>query len=104
MSYNKSALSIAWVNFAGSSGTIGSSYNVSSVTHNSTGNYTIVFQDALNDANYAVAVSTTGAAASNSFGTLTTTSCVITTYTINSGALGSVAPVNPTTVSVVFFD
>ena len=45
----------AWVNFNGSSGaspTIKASFNVSSVTRNSTGNYTIVFTNAMSDVNY----------------------------------------------------
>ena len=42
----------AWVNFVGSSGSINASYNVSSVTRNSTGNYTVTFTSAMVDANY----------------------------------------------------
>jgi hypothetical protein len=45
----------AWVNFNGttaSPSTIRASYNVTSVTKNSTGNYTINFTNALADANY----------------------------------------------------
>ena len=44
----------AWVNFAGASGTRNASFNVSSVTRNSTGNYTVNFATAFADANYAV--------------------------------------------------
>ena len=46
----------AWVNFNGttSPGTIRSSYNVSSVTKNGTGDYTINFTTALADANYSI--------------------------------------------------
>ena len=45
----------AWVNFNGttSPGTIRASGNVSSVTYNSTGNYTMNFTNAMPDANYA---------------------------------------------------
>jgi hypothetical protein len=45
----------AWVNFNGT-GTVAirASYNVSSVTDNGTGNYTINFTNALADANYSV--------------------------------------------------
>jgi hypothetical protein len=52
----------AWVNFNGttSPGTIRSSYNVSSVTKNGTGDYTVNFATAMADANYSVS-----AAASN---------------------------------------
>lgn len=44
----------AWVNWAGASGTINSSFNVSSVTRNGTGDYTVNFTTAMPDANYAV--------------------------------------------------
>jgi hypothetical protein len=46
----------AWVNFNGttSPGTIRSSYNVSSVTKNATGDYTVNFATAMTDANYSV--------------------------------------------------
>jgi len=40
----------AWVCFVGSSGAINASFNVSSVTRNSTGNYTITFTTAMPDA------------------------------------------------------
>jgi hypothetical protein len=45
----------AWVNFDGttSPGTIRASGNVSSVTRNATGNYTVNFTTAMPDANYA---------------------------------------------------
>jgi hypothetical protein len=45
----------AWVNFNGttSPGTIRASYNVSSVTRNSTGDYTANFTNALADTNFA---------------------------------------------------
>lgn len=48
----------AWVSFNGVTGTIlGSSPNVSSITKNSTGNYTVNFSPAMPDANYAAVVS-----------------------------------------------
>ena len=45
----------AWVNFNGT-GTVAirASYNVSSITDNGTGDYTVNFTNALTDANYAV--------------------------------------------------
>lgn len=54
----------AWVNFNGttSPGTIRSSYNVSSVTRNGTGNYTVNFTTAMNDANYSVCATAGGTA------------------------------------------
>lgn len=46
---------LAWVNFNGT-GTVAirSSYNVSSITDNGTGDYTVNFATALSDANYAL--------------------------------------------------
>jgi hypothetical protein len=43
----------AWVNFIGASATIRASYNVSSVTRNATGNYTVNMTNAMVDTNYA---------------------------------------------------
>jgi hypothetical protein len=45
----------AWVNFNGTGGTIRSSFNVSSITVNGTGDYTVNFTTAMPDANYVVA-------------------------------------------------
>jgi hypothetical protein len=51
----------AWVNFNGSGGSsIRASYNVSSVTRNNTGIYTVNFTNALADANYAAVVTAGG--------------------------------------------
>ena len=47
----------AWVQFAGSTGTIAGSFNVSSITRTSTGFYTVNFTTAMSNANYASAVS-----------------------------------------------
>ena len=52
---------LAWVNFAGSSGTRNANYNVSSVTRSATGVYAVAFTNALSDANYAVAFGISGA-------------------------------------------
>jgi len=54
----------AWVNFNGSNGSIRGSGNVSSVTRNGTGTYTINFTNAMPDANYSLA----GAASGNNAG------------------------------------
>ena len=43
---------LAWVNFNGNTAAIRSSYNVSSVTRNSAGDYTVNFASALSDANF----------------------------------------------------
>ena len=44
----------AWVNFNGTTGAIRASVNVSSVTRDDTGRYTITFSTAMPDANYCV--------------------------------------------------
>lgn len=51
---NNAKVSKAWVNFNGTTGAIRSSYNVSSVTRNSVGNYTINFTNAFSNADYCV--------------------------------------------------
>ena len=76
----------AWVRFTGSSGSINGSFNVSSVTRNATGSYTVNFTNAMPDANYS-AVATpkrisgngnNGIAASVTYnGTIATTSVPI---------------------------
>ena len=48
----------AWVQFAGSTGTIASSFNISSVTRLGTGRYTVNFTNAMANANYSVCAST----------------------------------------------
>jgi hypothetical protein len=55
---NTAQLAKAWVNFNGttSPGTIRSSYNVSSITKNATGDYTVNFATAMADANYSANV------------------------------------------------
>jgi hypothetical protein len=54
----------AWVNFNGvTTATTRSSYNVTSVTRNATGDYTILFTDAFVDANYTMAGSYEGLSA-----------------------------------------
>lgn len=56
----------AWVNFNGTgTPSITDSFNVSSITDNATGNYTLNFTNALNDANYAVVFGTIAAGTSN---------------------------------------
>lgn len=58
----------AWVSFTGSTGAILRSFNVTSVTRNSTGNYDINFTNALSDANYTLGISTSSAGAGFSIG------------------------------------
>lgn len=107
---------LAWVNFDGttSPGTIRAQYNVSSVTRNGTGDYTINFTNALADANYTfgytLAYDTGGSTPTNytalsikqgAYSTFnTTTACrVYTCYT----ASGSGGPNNMESVRINFF-
>jgi hypothetical protein len=55
----------AWVDFVGSTGAVNSSYNVSSVTRNSTGNYTLNFTASVGSTNYAVVGITNANSATN---------------------------------------
>lgn len=50
-----------WLNYNGTSRTIRASGNISSVTWNSGGNYTLNFSTALTDANYGVALANSAA-------------------------------------------
>ncbi len=65
---NASQLAKAWANWAGSSGSINSSFNVSSITRNSLGVYTVNITSALNNANYAVICGTSSADGNNDGG------------------------------------
>jgi hypothetical protein len=90
----------AWVNFDGntSPGTISSSFNVSSVTRNATGDFTVNFTTALVDANYAVAGTASGGiGASVNHSTSTVNSLRIFVYNSNGTA------VNLVDTSVIIF-
>jgi hypothetical protein len=73
----------AWVNFNGttaSPSTIRASYNVSSVTKNGTGDYTVNFTTAMADANYSVTGTAGGGSANpNNYLTGPSTSTVMST-------------------------
>jgi hypothetical protein len=106
---------VAWVNFNGT-GTVAirASYNVSSITDNGTGDYTINFTNAMPDANYTygygLAYDTSGSTPTNytalsikqgAFATFnTTTACRIYTVYTASGAGG---PNDMEVVRVAFF-
>ena len=62
-----SGIAKAWVNFAGATGTVNGSFNISSVTRNSLGNYTVTFTTAMANGNYAIS-QTMFAQASNNDG------------------------------------
>jgi hypothetical protein len=91
----------AWVNFNGISGSVAirASYNVSSVTRNATGYYTINFTNALPDANYCV--SGTAAIGSGNLLALTPfTATTSATYTAGTTSSFNVASSNLTTAVV----
>ena len=78
---------LAWVNFNGT-GTVAirSSYNVSSITDNGTGDYTVNFTTALSDANYSCAVTSTyGSSVNWNAAAPTTTASRIGTYITTTG-------------------
>ena len=100
----------AWVQFAGASGTRNGNFNVSSVTRNATGYYTVNFTNALSDANYSTVASASASSGGNipvidAFGTNsgsyyqapTTTSCTV--YTTNLSATA----IDPVYVTVSIF-
>lgn len=82
-----SGLAKAWVNFNGT-GTVAirEQYNVSSITDNGTGDYTVNFTTAMTDANYSWSISSNRATAPitqiNS-GTATPTSSALRLFTYN---------------------
>jgi hypothetical protein len=97
----------AWVTFQGSDGTILASYNVSTVTRNAAGNYTIDFTTAFSNANYAVtawAPDLTGGSGSstvvtaNQGDTKSTTQCQIRTRRSTNDTAG-----DPAYVCLAFF-
>ena len=86
----------AWVNFNGSGGaSIRASGNVTSVTYNGTGDYTVNFSTAMQDANYSIVVSAMRALSGNEAmiagpafaGNFAAGSCRVTTSS-DSGAKG----------------
>jgi hypothetical protein len=97
-----------WVKFAGGSGTINGSFNVSSVTRTSTGYYTVNFTTAMPNADYAV----TGASKNQDNTTTTAGNNPIAVGPISfaTGSIGIVTPsttagtlVDPFAVSVAIF-
>jgi hypothetical protein len=97
----------AWVNFNGttSPGTIRASGNVSSVTKNATGDYTVNFTTAMPDANYVIC----GSAAGNTLNMWSTTPADVTTARTTTAARivttvqNGVAAVDSTVVNIAIF-
>lgn len=82
----------AWVQFAGASGTIAGSFNVSSVTRNSTGNYTINYTTAMPNTNYAPVLSAgeTGNADSNANARISNVATTSTSMIVKNGSFVAV--------------
>jgi hypothetical protein len=98
-----SGIAKAWVNFNGT-GTVAirNSFNVSSITDNGTGDYTVNFTNALPDANYSVTIGTnlvSGATNCGFFGFYNSATSSVRLVTAN-GA-GSIA--DPFQVAVAIF-
>ena len=100
----------AWVNFNGT-GTVAirAGYNVSSITDNGTGNYTVNFTNAMPDANYVVSGSANDDAAPSSYVWLGTGAGIFsnilrTTSAINVQAIFTTSDVaDASTVNVAIF-
>lgn len=94
----------AWVRFAGATGAIADSYNVTSVTRNSSGNYTINLSITMTNANYVPQISCSGTANITNYSTTTTTACTVIANLIGI-SLGIIVttPVDPTSLSVAIF-
>jgi hypothetical protein len=92
----------AWVNFDGT-GTVAirASYNVSSITDNGTGDYTVNFTTALADVNYATAGSgrSTGISNGVTLGTITCSTSNVRVST-TSGSANSVIDTNDISVAI----
>jgi hypothetical protein len=82
----------AWVNFNGTS-TIRSSYNVSSITKNATGEYTVNFETPMANANYSVGASYGGMP--NPVGTLSVPSYTTTSVRVVSAYFNGTTGGNP---------
>lgn len=83
----------AWVNFNGT-GTVAirASFNVTSITDNNTGDYTVNFTNAMPDANYATQVtgSQTGATNGVTYGVISTGPAAGSVRVINGRAAGAI--------------
>jgi PKD repeat protein len=90
----------AWVQYNGGTTTINGSFNVSSVTYNASGNYTINFTTAIGNANYApvVACNNINAETKIQFGTIASGSLQI----LSQGSVNVGSPYNPVLGCAVF--
>jgi hypothetical protein len=95
----------AWVRFTGSTGGVLASYNVSSVTRSTTGQYAINFTNAFADANYSCTLATPQSSNGTNYvyvnySTLTASAANILMTPSGSGGGGLT---DPATVSASFF-
>jgi hypothetical protein len=104
----------AWVNFNGTSSTPispNANYNISSITVNGTGNYTLNFTNSLTDTYYTVAFGTGGTGGTNNtsctiYGTDSVGTPVTKTQNalrITSGSSGTGSLINLNNISVTIF-
>lgn len=90
----------AWVNFNGSTGAINASFNVSSVTRNSAGDYTVTFTVPFSNTSYVAVLGAHGGApgvamaGGNSMANKAAGSFRLNTFAYNSGAIGDVGDVS----------
>lgn len=85
----------AWVNFNGT-GTVAirASYNVSSITDNGTGDYTVNFTNAMPDANYSVAGTCVGSTTNTYSMICGANSSVLNTGSVRFGVIASTSGAN----------
>lgn len=94
-----SGIAKAWVRFAGASGTVADSFNISSITRTSTGQYTLAFSTALPNANYSAVLNAMpsnqiGPYAINSYANVTTSGFSFYTVSTSTGGLVDATVVN----------
>ena len=96
---------LAWVSIAGSaSPTIRSSYNVSSITRNGAGDYTITFTAALADANYsAVVTNSLNAATGYTYPQVFSSGSAATAPTTSSFRVGTNSNTDPVYMNAIVF-
>jgi len=94
-----SGIAKAWVNFAGATGTVNGSFNVSSVTRASTGTYTVNLTTAMPNANYAITFGCiVGGAGRGCYSSAAPTTTTFDVYATTSGGV-----VDPTQVWATVF-
>jgi hypothetical protein len=95
----------AWVKFAGATGTVTASYNITSVTRTATGAYTINITTALADANFAIISNCTNTGGTSGWvtvnGQTSSSATIYTAYPVSYG--GAQLPYDPTSVYLAVF-